>query len=211
MAELLETSSEASSYLDAALHLTEAAKVRPGVIRSRLQRVFLVFATSVLIALSVLVVFFANTLETESQRALASFVLIGALMMMLASIGSALVTLWTAYVVQYIRRVATQDEVMESANQLRELLIAIDQLASNQVFVAALATETVKNLRDSAAELSSADLAVAADLSQRPRYRSEIRRAMLTGLRSRAEVAMLLDDWEGQSEQRTQNDLAATK
>jgi ABC-type multidrug transport system fused ATPase/permease subunit len=208
MSEHINEPSQSQSYLDAAIHLTEAAKVRPGVIKSRLMKVFLILAVSILVAIVAAFTIARGSLTTESTRIFASFVLIGALMTTLASIASAMITLWTAYVVQYIRRVATQDEVMESTNRMRELLSALDELSSNRAFVARLTSEMLKSLKHM--EAKPFDVVVA-DLSQQPEFRLEIREAMYLGLRSRTEVASLLDEWEGGPENQVRQDIATAR
>jgi hypothetical protein len=72
--------------------------------------------------------------KTESAQLLVSFVFIGSLAVMLASLGALFVVIWSAYVYQYVEATEAQSQTEEATIQTEDILQAFASIREDKQF-----------------------------------------------------------------------------
>jgi hypothetical protein len=101
--------------LAAATRLVQHADTSPRVMKLRLMRITGILAIGICLGVTVVVAIWTDVPKSDPAKALAAFLLLGAIGLVVTSGLGLLLVAWSGYVTEYVRRLEKEAEASESA------------------------------------------------------------------------------------------------
>jgi hypothetical protein len=129
--DLQELSNVTTPILEGAYRLAQRAKVNPREIKKRALGISLILLIGLVGTAVTLIAIAVGLPKTEPARLLTIFLMLGSVVMVLASGVAMVMLVWNAYVYQYIKSLEAKHEAIETTDQIHELAEAVRNMSQD--------------------------------------------------------------------------------